>query len=120
MQVWPKASDVWSTEHYFFTIISTHPLARELRMRLVSFGFCVLQGSRLESALEYNLRDTLYNAALDWFAAPPTWSYGSNRVQLKADLQAVEELLSAVKSDTPSYGSISTSLASRNGSLPGE
>lgn len=88
-------------------------------MRLVSFGFCVLQGSQLESTLEYNLRATLYDAALDWFASPPTWSYGSNRMQLKADLQAVEELLMAVKSDTPSYSSIVTSLQSKSGSLPG-
>lgn len=41
-------------------------------MRLVSFGFCVLQGSQLESVLEYNLRAGLYDAALAWFAEAPT------------------------------------------------
>lgn len=49
---------------------STHQLARELRMRLLAFGFCVLQGSQLESAIECNLRTSLYDAALSWFAIP--------------------------------------------------
>lgn len=49
---------------------STHQLARELRMRLLSFGFCVLQGSQLESSVEFNLRARLYDAALSWFAIP--------------------------------------------------
>ena len=51
---------------------SRHPLSRELRFRLISFGFCILHSSRLESTAEYNLRTKLYDAALDWFAARPT------------------------------------------------
>lgn len=39
-------------------------------MRLLSFGFCVLQGSYLESGVEFNLRRRLYDAALSWFAIP--------------------------------------------------
>ncbi|ORY78396.1 hypothetical protein BCR35DRAFT_304996 [Leucosporidium creatinivorum] len=97
---------------------STHQLARELRMRLLAFGFCVLQGSQLESSIEFNLRASLYNAALSWFAIPPGWTYGSNRIQLKADLQAVEELQAAIKSDSPSYGYIASSGSSLR-SLPG-
>ena len=37
-------------------------------MRLLSFGFCVLQGSKAETAVEFNFRTTLYDAALSWFA----------------------------------------------------
>ena len=47
---------------------SSHQLARELRMRLLSFGFCVLQGSRLETAVESLFRAHLYDAAFSWFA----------------------------------------------------
>lgn len=39
-------------------------------MRLLAFGFCVLQGSQLESTIEFNLRASLYEAALGWFAIP--------------------------------------------------
>jgi len=77
----------------------THPLARELRTRLVSFGFCVVQASRLEATVEFNMRQSLYAAALAWFALRAGWSYGSNRIQLRADLQAVEELYATVRSD---------------------
>lgn len=42
-------------------------------MRLLAFGFCVLQGSQLETGVECNLRDALYDAALSWFAIPPGW-----------------------------------------------
>ncbi len=80
----------------------THPLARELRTRLVAFGFCVVQASRLESGVEFNLRQGLYKATLAWFALRAGWSYGSNRVQLRADLQALEELHATVRSDQPS------------------
>ncbi|GAA6000790.1 1-phosphatidylinositol 4-kinase STT4 [Rhodotorula paludigena] len=92
---------------------SRHPLSRELRFRLISFGFCILHSSRLESTAEYNLRTKLYDAALDWFAARPTWSFGSSRIQLKADLQAIDELARFVAADTPSFGSIASSFEAR-------
>lgn len=50
---------------------SSHPLARELRTRLLSFGFTVLQGSRLETSLEIKMRDLLYEACLNWFTTKP-------------------------------------------------
>ncbi|KAM0792098.1 hypothetical protein ACM66B_004802 [Microbotryomycetes sp. NB124-2] len=102
-----------------YKLWSTHQLTRELRMKLVSFGFCVLQGSRLETAVEYNLRAKLYDAALSWFASPPGWSYGSNRVQLKSDLAAMEELASTIKSDVPTYDLMLSSTLDRTGQLPG-
>lgn len=53
-------------------LFSTHPLSRELRLRFVAFGFCLLQGTRLESVTEYSLRSELYNAAFGWFSVKPT------------------------------------------------
>ncbi|KAK4703422.1 phosphatidylinositol 4-kinase A, partial [Phenoliferia sp. Uapishka_3] len=100
---------------------STHQLAREIRMRLLCFGFCVLQGSRLETAVESLFRAHLYDAAFSWFAIRAGWSYGANRIQLKADLQAVEELHIAIKGDIPSYGLYASTFFpdSRNVVLPG-
>ncbi|GAA6057472.1 hypothetical protein JCM3770_000778 [Rhodotorula araucariae] len=97
---------------------SRHPLSRELRLRLLSFGLGLIQASTLESAAEYQLRTKLYDAALGWFAMRPTWSFGNSRIQLKADLQAIEELVRLVSSDTPYYGSVTSNLNGQR-SLPG-
>lgn len=51
---------------------SRHPLSRELRFRLISFGLALIQATSLESAAEHNLRAHLYDAALGWFAMRPT------------------------------------------------
>ncbi|GAA5971211.1 hypothetical protein JCM21900_000619 [Sporobolomyces salmonicolor] len=93
-----------------------HALSRELRFRFLSFGFCILQGSEIESVAEHNLRTKLYGATLDWFAARPTWSFGTNRIQLKADLQAVEELAAVIQADAPSFAFTVSSTAVEGGS----
>ncbi|GAA5868294.1 hypothetical protein JCM3774_000996 [Rhodotorula dairenensis] len=89
---------------------STHALSRELRLRFIAFGFCLLQGTKLESATEYSLRFELYNAAFAWFAVKPTFTFGSNRIQLRADLQAIDELLGSVSSDISGFDAIATSF----------
>ncbi|BGP37895.1 Phosphatidylinositol 4-kinase stt4 [Rhodotorula kratochvilovae] len=89
---------------------SRHPLSRELRLRLLSFGLALIQASTLDSAAEHNLRTKLYDAALGWFAMRPTWSFGNSRIQLKADLQAIEELVRLVSSDTPYHGAVTSNL----------
>jgi hypothetical protein len=49
------------------------------------------------------------------------WSYGSNRMQMKSDLQAVDELRAAIKFDSPALSfSVTTETASANTMLPGE
>ncbi|GAA6004788.1 hypothetical protein JCM10207_001014 [Rhodosporidiobolus poonsookiae] len=98
---------------------SIHPLSRELRFRFLSFGYCILQGSRLESVVEYNYRAKLYDATLQWFSSRPIWSFGSNRIQLKSDLQAVDELLGTISADSPAFDSIASASDDRASSLPG-
>ncbi|GAA5911601.1 1-phosphatidylinositol 4-kinase STT4 [Sporobolomyces salmoneus] len=88
-----------------------HPLSRELRFRFLAFGFCVLQGSEMESIAEFNFRTKLFNAAFDWFEVPPAWSFGTNRIQMKADLQAVEELTLIIESDFVTLNETVTSSA---------
>ncbi|BGO97504.1 Phosphatidylinositol 4-kinase STT4 [Rhodotorula toruloides] len=89
---------------------SRHPLSRELRLTLLSFGFTLIGGSRLDSIAEYNLRAKLFDAAFAWFEVRPTWSFGNNRIQIKADLQAIDNLLQAVQADSPNYDVVSSSF----------
>ncbi|KAN0064997.1 Phosphatidylinositol 4-kinase stt4 [Thecaphora frezii] len=79
--------------------MSTHPLSREVRFALVAFGFEVLRGSRSEGLVEHQLRDALYRIALAWFAVAPQWSFGSNRLQLRADMQLMSELVDHFRID---------------------
>jgi hypothetical protein len=50
---------------------SSHPLSRELRIKVVLFGFAILQGSVVEATVEYNFRDAIYDAAFSWFKLKP-------------------------------------------------
>ncbi|PWN49925.1 hypothetical protein IE53DRAFT_331217 [Violaceomyces palustris] len=80
-------------------LMSTHPLSREVRFSLIAFGFRLVQGSRLEGLVEHQLRAALYDMAFAWFAASPQWSFGSNRLQIKAEMQLMAELLDLLKLD---------------------
>ncbi|PLW12578.1 hypothetical protein PCASD_16853 [Puccinia coronata f. sp. avenae] len=78
-----------------------HPLSRELRIRLLIFGFSICQGSRMEENVEHLLRDLSYHAAFDWFSLSSTFGFGSNRLQHESELRLLQELLEMVKVDVP-------------------
>ncbi|MCO5553770.1 hypothetical protein L7F22_007296 [Adiantum nelumboides] len=80
--------------------MSTHPLSREVRFALIVFGFRVIQSSRLDGLVEYQLRLALYKVAFAWFETTPQWSFGSNRLQVAAEMQLMRELLDVLKADT--------------------
>ncbi|KAJ8463246.1 hypothetical protein ONZ51_g10373 [Trametes cubensis] len=80
--------------------ICTHPLAREARFSFLLFGFETLKSSFLDVFCEHQLRLSLYHAAYSWFAVRPQWSYGSNRVQVDADIKLLSEFLSYLQADT--------------------
>ncbi|KAH9852668.1 atypical/PIKK/PI4K protein kinase [Lenzites betulinus] len=80
--------------------ICTHPLAREARFAFLLFGFEALKSSFLDVFCEHQLRLSLYHAAYSWFAVRPLWSYGSNRVQVDADIKLLSEFLSYLQADT--------------------
>lgn len=80
---------------------STHPLSRELRVRLLIFGFSLCQGSRMEDNIEFHLREVCYLAAFDWFKLTPSFSFGSNRLQHESELRLLQDLLAMVIVDTP-------------------
>lgn len=101
-----------------YDLMSTHPLAREVRFSLVLFGLQVLRGCRLETLLECRLRDRIYGAALSWFATKPVWSFGSSRIQAGAEMALLEEVLDAITSDRIRIDHHSTSLTDRQPAFP--
>ncbi|EFP83486.2 phosphatidylinositol-4- kinase [Puccinia graminis f. sp. tritici] len=78
-----------------------HPLSRELRIRLLIFGFSICQGSRMEDNVEHLLRDLCYHASFDWFSLTSSFGFGSNRLQHESELRLLQELLEMVKVDIP-------------------
>ncbi|TFK94778.1 atypical/PIKK/PI4K protein kinase [Polyporus arcularius HHB13444] len=91
--------------------ICTHPLAREARFSFLLFGFEALKSSYLDVFCEHQLRESLYRTAYSWFAVRPQWSYGSNRVQIDADIKLLSEFLSYLQADSVRGYAIVSSLA---------
>ncbi|KAL8874475.1 MAG: hypothetical protein Q9174_000168, partial [Haloplaca sp. 1 TL-2023] len=74
-----------------------HPLAREMHFQLVLFGLHVLRYSNcLDPIARWRLKDTILSAALRWFSNPPRWSFGGNRLQIKAESRLIADVESAL------------------------
>ncbi|KAF8579311.1 atypical/PIKK/PI4K protein kinase [Ramaria rubella] len=80
--------------------MSTHPLARENRFCFLTFGFETLKSTQMDFACEHYLRKALYSAAFSWFSTTPQWSFGSDRVQLEAEIKVLNEFLLLVQGDS--------------------
>ncbi|BEI82759.1 hypothetical protein CcaverHIS002_0306270 [Cutaneotrichosporon cavernicola] len=76
--------------------MSTHPLSREVRFTLLLFGFQILASSKTEALLELRFRDLLFKAAFSWFAIRPQWSFGSDRIQIGAEIKLLQDFMDAV------------------------
>jgi phosphatidylinositol 4-kinase len=75
-----------------------HPLAREIRFQIVLFGLKVLRHSTaIDLPSRYKMKDQILSAALSWFAFAPRWSFGSNRLQLKAETRLLADVSSALR-----------------------
>lgn len=75
-----------------------HPLAREFHFQAVLFGLNFLRhGTGMDQASRWRLKDIVLSAALAWFAQPPRWSYGGNRLQLKAEVRLLADVQNALK-----------------------
>jgi phosphatidylinositol 4-kinase A len=73
---------------------SGHPLTREihfhavlLALRMLRFNTCLTKVSL------WRLKDQTLSAALRWFNQPPAWSFGGNRIQLKAEVKVMQDIL---------------------------
>ncbi|KAG9236111.1 phosphatidylinositol 4-kinase-like protein [Amylocarpus encephaloides] len=75
-----------------------HPLAREIRFQVVLFGIKIM---RHVTALDFHsrclLKDKILSAALSWFTFAPRWSFGGNRVQIKAETRLLADVALALK-----------------------
>ncbi|KAL8996118.1 MAG: hypothetical protein Q9169_004310 [Polycauliona sp. 2 TL-2023] len=75
-----------------------HPLAREIHFQLILFGLNILGCSiSLDEVAQWRLKDTILSAALRWFSRPPRWSFGGNRLQIKAESRLIADVESAVR-----------------------
>lgn len=75
-----------------------HPLAREIRFQIILFGLKVLRHSiALDFSTRCLLKDRILSAALTWFNFAPCWSFGGNRLQLKAETRLLADVSAALK-----------------------
>ncbi|USW57559.1 Putative phosphatidylinositol 3-/4-kinase, catalytic domain, protein kinase-like domain superfamily [Septoria linicola] len=76
------------------------PLAREVHFHIILLALNILQHcTSFGATTQWRLKDAILSAGLAWFANPPKWSFGSNRLQVKAErklLGDVSNLLSAL------------------------
>ncbi|CAZ86484.1 unnamed protein product [Tuber melanosporum] len=78
---------------------TSHPLSREVRFKLVLFGLQVLKYStRLTERQQWRLKDQILSAALTWFKFPPQWSFGGNKLQVKAEAHLLQDVANLLQS----------------------
>ncbi|KAI2635364.1 phosphatidylinositol 3 [Xylaria nigripes] len=76
----------------------SHPMAREIRLRIVLFSLKVLQASKtIGTAAQCRLKDKILSAGLSWFKFPPKWSFGSNILQLKTEAKLIYDIKDGLK-----------------------
>lgn len=75
-----------------------HPLAREFHFQVILFGLNILRhGTSINQAARWRLKDMILSAALSWFSHPPRWSFGGNRLQIKAEVRLMADVGSALR-----------------------
>jgi phosphatidylinositol 4-kinase A len=78
--------------------IKGHPLLRELHFQVISFALHLLRFSTCFTKLSlWTFKDLVISVALSWFRSPPAWSFGGNRLQMKAELQILQIVLSLLQ-----------------------
>lgn len=76
----------------------SHPLARELRLRIMLFSLRVLRVSNgLGNLTHWRLKDQILSAGLSWFKFVPKWSFGSNILQIKTEVRLISDVATALK-----------------------
>ncbi|KAL3463767.1 hypothetical protein BJX64DRAFT_256130 [Aspergillus heterothallicus] len=78
-------------------LANNHPLARELHFRIVSFCLGILRHcTSLDNVTLWRLKQQVISAALSWFTEAPRWSFGGNRLQLKAEDRILSDVIAAL------------------------
>ena len=69
------------------------PLAREVHFHVLLLALSILQYcTDLNATAQWRLKDAILSAGLSWFAVPPRWSFGSNRLQVKAERKILNDV----------------------------
>ncbi|RMZ78135.1 hypothetical protein DV738_g4014, partial [Chaetothyriales sp. CBS 135597] len=80
-----------------FVHVNGHPLLRETHFHVVLFGLNMLiYGTCFNKFSVWRFKDEILSAGLHWFTLPPSWSFGGNRVQVKAEVQIMKDVLAAL------------------------
>ncbi|KAF3186191.1 phosphatidylinositol-4- kinase [Orbilia oligospora] len=78
---------------------SPHPLAREARFQFILFSLQVLKYTPgiMPAVMQWKLKEEIFSAALNWFTYQPRWSYGGNKMQLRAEGLVMKEVALAIQ-----------------------
>lgn len=72
---------------------TNHPLAREVHFHVVLLALRILcHSTSLGSRDKWRLKDLILSAGLTWFARNPKWTYGGNRLQVKAEAHVLADV----------------------------
>ncbi|KAF2842827.1 hypothetical protein M501DRAFT_32254 [Patellaria atrata CBS 101060] len=72
---------------------TSHPLAREVHFHIILLGLKMLRfNTSLDGTAQWRFKDRLLGAALAWFSLPPRWSFGGNRLQIKAETHVLADV----------------------------
>lgn len=73
-----------------FLRLGGHPLLRETQFHVCMFALRLLRFSTCFSKLSlWGFKDRVLSVGLHWFRLPPAWSYGGNRLQMKAEIEVM-------------------------------
>ncbi|KAF1996104.1 hypothetical protein P154DRAFT_525820 [Amniculicola lignicola CBS 123094] len=71
------------------------PLAREAYFHIILLSLRFARHcTSLPSVIQWRLKDRILTAALAWFAKAPEWSFGGNRLQMKAETHILSDIQS--------------------------
>ncbi|KAF2474802.1 phosphatidylinositol 3-kinase 3 [Lindgomyces ingoldianus] len=74
---------------------SPQPLAREAYFHIVLLGLRIVRHcTTLPNEIKWRLKDRILTAGLAWFAKAPEWSFGGNRLQIKAETHVLSDVQS--------------------------
>ena len=81
-----------------FKMNGGHPLTREIHFHVILFALNILRyNTTLRPGSHWKLRDEIFSVSLSWFKHFPAWSFGGNRLQIKAEVQVLTGILSSLQ-----------------------
>jgi phosphatidylinositol 4-kinase len=92
------------------------PLAREAYFHIVLLGLRIVRHcTTLPAAIKWRLKDRILTAGLAWFAKAPEWSFGGNRLQIKAETHVLSDVQSYLDVVSKASGAELTTMKSLQG-----